>query len=47
MQDNLVAYEVVHRILFSICESRFGLEENAARTAAQVERSEIFHCLNE
>jgi hypothetical protein len=28
-------------------ESRSGLEENAARTAAQVERSEILHCLSE
>jgi hypothetical protein len=28
-------------------ESRSGLEENAARTAAQVERPEILHCLSE
>jgi hypothetical protein len=28
-------------------ESRSGLEENAARTAAQVERQEILHCLSE
>jgi hypothetical protein len=28
-------------------ESGSGLEENAARTAAQVERPEILHCLSE
>jgi hypothetical protein len=27
--------------------TRSGLEENAARTAAQVERPEILHCLRE